>query len=56
MKACMIAAVLFIAVTIIGSMLGATNPEADDIIAPAAGSMVTSAIFLGLMTWENRKQ
>ncbi|MGY4688440.1 hypothetical protein [Salibacterium sp. K-3] len=55
MKAVMIGAIVLIIMTLIGSLLGASNPKPAHIIAPVVGSILSSAILLGLMTWENRK-
>ncbi|MFD2707031.1 hypothetical protein [Salibacterium lacus] len=56
MKAVWIGVVLFVVVTLAATVIGASHSKPGDIIAPVVGSMVTSAILIGLMTWENKKE
>ncbi|SFM19833.1 hypothetical protein [Salibacterium qingdaonense] len=55
MKAVWIGAAVLVVVTLAASMIGTTT-KLGNIIGPVVGSIVTSAILIGLITWENKKE
>ncbi|MFB4163287.1 hypothetical protein ACE1TI_05490 [Alteribacillus sp. JSM 102045] len=54
MKPSIIAAVLLIIVTIIGSFLGTSHLKAASIIAPTVGSLVSICLYFVFMKWEEK--
>ncbi|SDI03288.1 hypothetical protein SAMN05192534_11912 [Alteribacillus persepolensis] len=54
MKASFIGAVLFVIVTAIGSVLGSTNPDPADVIAPIVSSILSIVLYFGFMKWEDK--
>ncbi|WP_240376123.1 hypothetical protein [Bacillus piscicola] len=57
MKIPVIAVIVFIAVTLIGTLLGSDGHGGTAaLIAPVIGSIVTSLIFLSLLKWESTQE
>ncbi|SFQ27273.1 hypothetical protein [Salibacterium halotolerans] len=54
MKAVWIGAAVLVVITLVASMIGATT-KLGNIIGPVVGCIISSAILIGLMTWENKK-
>lgn len=54
MKTIYIAIAIFIAVTLIGTVLGTTHKGAVHIVAPVVSSVITSFLFIVFLKWEDK--